>query len=139
VCPNPLQVDGRGNDLDIIEGELGALSDDLTVQGDEGAAVVVKAVAVAALLVGIKVETAGLCRGKVGSNEASEIDASPSREAESAYLKRRFLDQVDASLKLAEFVVRTARVGEDLDTVKRHLDVRPARKSVGSVRFGGNV
>jgi hypothetical protein len=64
VRPDALKVDGRGNDFDVVEGELGTLSDDLTVEGDERTAVVVKAVAVAALLIGVKVETAGLCREK---------------------------------------------------------------------------
>lgn len=53
MCSDALQVDRGRDDFDVVEGELGALGDDLAVEGDEGAAVVVQAVAVTALLVGV--------------------------------------------------------------------------------------
>lgn len=58
-----VQVDGGGDDFNVAEGELGALSDDDSVDGDEGGAVVVESVAVAALLVRVEVDPADL-RGK---------------------------------------------------------------------------
>jgi len=60
VRPDALQVDRGGDNFNVVQGELGALGDDLAVEGDERAAVVVESVAIAALLVGVEVETAGL-------------------------------------------------------------------------------
>lgn len=53
-------MDSGGDDLDVVERELRALGDDAAVEGDEGAAIVVEAVAVAALLVSVQVQAAGL-------------------------------------------------------------------------------
>lgn len=53
-------MDSGGDDLDVVERKLRALGDDAAVEGDEGAAVVVEAVAVAALLVRVQVQAAGL-------------------------------------------------------------------------------
>ena len=84
VGADPLQVDGGADDFDVVERELGTLRDHLTVQGDEGAAVVVQPVAVATLLVRVEVQ--------------------PAR------LERRFLFLVVARALLAQLVVLTVRV-----------------------------
>ena len=60
VRAHVLHVDRRAHDLHVVERELRALGDDLAVHGDERAAVVVEAVAVAALLVRVEVDAAGL-------------------------------------------------------------------------------
>ena len=43
------------------------------------------------------------------------------------YLERGLLDELDAAVALAEFVVAAARVGEYLDTVEAHKDVGACR------------
>jgi hypothetical protein len=68
VSTHFLDVDSGGNDLDVVERELRALSDDLAIEADEGAAVIVETVAVASLLVGVEVDTTGL------DGEGSEMD-----------------------------------------------------------------
>jgi hypothetical protein len=60
VCAYILDVDCRGDDLDVREGELRALSDDTPVKRDHRAAVVVQPVAVAAALVRVEVHPAEL-------------------------------------------------------------------------------
>lgn len=55
-----LDVHSGGDDLDVVERELRALSDDLAVEADERAAVVVETVAVASLLVRVEVDTTSL-------------------------------------------------------------------------------
>ena len=60
MCTYVLDVDRRGHDLDVVQAELRALRDDLAVQRDHRAAVVVQAIAVAALLVRVQVDAAEL-------------------------------------------------------------------------------
>ena len=60
VCAHVLDVYRCGDDLDVSEGELGALCDDAPVQRDHRAAIVVQSVAVAAALVSVEVHTAEL-------------------------------------------------------------------------------
>ena len=43
------------------------------------------------------------------------------------YLERGLLDELDAAVELAEFVVAAAGVGEDLDTIEAHKDVGACR------------
>lgn len=58
-----LYVDRRSDDLNVLERELRALCDDVPICRDQRAAVVVKPVAVAALLVRVKVDAADLREG----------------------------------------------------------------------------
>lgn len=53
-----LNVDRGNDDFYVVEGKLGALSNDVAVQSDEGAAVVVESITVAALLVRVEVDPA---------------------------------------------------------------------------------
>ena len=53
---------GRTHTSQSLHAKLGALRDELPVDGDAGAAVVVEAVAVAALLICVEVHAAGLGR-----------------------------------------------------------------------------
>jgi len=55
-----LKIDGGGYDFDVVEGELGALSDDFSVEGDEGTSIVVESISVTSLLICVEVETARL-------------------------------------------------------------------------------
>jgi hypothetical protein len=91
-------VDRGGDDLDLVERELGAARENLAVQHDHARPVVVEALAVAPLLVGVEVQAAAL--------------------------HRRLLDELDAAVELAQLVVAPRGVGDDLDTVQRHPDVR---------------
>lgn len=50
-----LEIDCRSNHLNVTQRELGTLRDYATVHGNEGATVVVKAVAITALLVSVQV------------------------------------------------------------------------------------
>lgn len=55
-----LDIDGRGDHLDVLQRKLRALRDDAPVDDDHRASVVVQAVAVAALLVRVQVDAASL-------------------------------------------------------------------------------
>lgn len=115
-----LDVNGGNDDFYVVEGELGALGDDVAVQSDEGAAVVVESVAVAALLVGVEVDTTGLyAKGSARIYHGGQ---------EGTHLERSFLDEVDPTRELSELVVRSTRVGKDLDAVQAHVDVWRARR-----------
>ena len=73
------EVDGRRDDIDVLEAELVALRDDLAVERDQGAAVVVHAIAIAAALIRVEVHT--------------------------AELEGRLPDQFDAAMQFSELVV----------------------------------
>ena len=60
VSTDVLEVECGGDDLDVVQTELGALRDNLAITGNHGAAVVVKAVAVASLLIRVQVDTTEL-------------------------------------------------------------------------------
>lgn len=60
VGTNVFKVNGGCHDLDVVEGELGALCNNFPVHSNHGAAVVVQAVAVAALLVRVQVDSSEL-------------------------------------------------------------------------------
>ena len=51
-----LDVDRRSDNLDVLKGELRALRNDTAVDDDHSAAVIVKSVAVATLLIGVQVD-----------------------------------------------------------------------------------
>ena len=63
----PMSADGfevqcGRDDLDVGQGELRALSDDLAVEGDQGGSIIVQPVSVASLLIGVEVDTSELSR-----------------------------------------------------------------------------
>ena len=78
--PLPVDIEHRGDDLDVLEPKLRALGDDSALAGHARAAVEVKPAPIASLLVGVDV-------GRV---------VAP----------RRALDKVQAQVKLAQRVVR---------------------------------
>ena len=55
-----LYVYGSRDDLNIVQTELGALGDDLSVESNHGATIVVEAVSIATLLIRIQIHTAEL-------------------------------------------------------------------------------
>jgi len=60
VRSNALEIDSGRDDFDVVERELRALSDNFSVEGDEGASIVVESISVTSLLIRVEVETARL-------------------------------------------------------------------------------
>jgi hypothetical protein len=123
-----LDVNGRDNNFDVVERKLGTLSDDFAVERDEGASVVVESITVAALLICVEVDAAGL--ELAGILLRPEGKGSGRRGA--ADLERGFLDEVNTGRELAKLVVAAARVSEDFNTVESHVDVGPVNESLVS-------
>lgn len=93
-----IEIQRTSNDLHVIQGELTSLSDDAAIEGDQGAAIIVESIAIAALLIGI------------------EVDATQ--------LERSFLDELYSSIELSQLVMRGRRVDEDFHAVQAHCQVR---------------
>ena len=122
VRTHVLDIDRRGDDLNIREGELRALCDDTPVERDHRAAIIVQPVAVAALLVRVEVHAAQLQTHTPTAHwtiilEERKVDGK-------RYLESSLFDELDAHVELPEFVVAPTRIGEDLDAVEAHEDVR---------------
>ena len=64
MSSNGIEIDGSGDDFDVVEGELGSLSEDDSVQDDHGGTVVVESISVAALLVRVEVDSTDLGKRK---------------------------------------------------------------------------
>lgn len=74
-------INGGRHDFDIVQGELGALCDNLAVQCDKCTSIIIETVSVAALLVSIEIYAAKLLR--------------------------RLPDQVDPSVELSQLMMTT--------------------------------
>lgn len=118
----------------IVQGKLGALSDNFTIDDNHGTAIVVESVAVTALLVGIEINASAL------NITSSVLVLSINRK--NYYQFGGLGDEVQPCVKLAELVMAARRVGDDLDTFSRgrsdksiQLDVKiPTCQSVGNMR-----
>jgi hypothetical protein len=60
MSPDILDVYRGGHDFNVVQGELGTLSNDVPVDGDHGTSVVVEPVSVAPLLISIQINTTEL-------------------------------------------------------------------------------
>ena len=60
VRPHGLEIERGGRNFHLVERELAALGDDTPVERDERRAVVVQSLAIAALLVGVEVDSSQL-------------------------------------------------------------------------------
>ena len=74
VSSNVLDIYRRSHHLDIVQGELGALGDDVTVDRNHGTPVVVESISVTPLLVRIQVNTPELRRFEHQAMEWTEGD-----------------------------------------------------------------
>ena len=62
MSSNILDIYRRSDDFDVVQGELGTLSNYVPVDRYHGAPVVVEPVSIASLLIGIEINTPELCK-----------------------------------------------------------------------------
>lgn len=60
VSPDGLEVQSGRDDLDVRQGELRSLGDDLSVESNQRRPIVIEPITVASLLIGVKVDTSEL-------------------------------------------------------------------------------
>jgi hypothetical protein len=70
VSTDCFEIQGSRDHLDVGQGELRTLCDDLSVESDEGGSIVVQPVSIATLLVGIEVDTSELLSRRMISSES---------------------------------------------------------------------
>lgn len=110
--PNILYVDSSRDDFNVIEGELGALSNDTSIDRNQGTAIIIESISVASLLVCIQVDSSQL----VSTLKLWDIR----RRDEGRHLQSRFFEKFDTGIELAQLVMTTTRIREYFHPVQAH-------------------
>lgn len=106
-------VHSSSDHLDIVQGKLGALSDNFTVDDDHSTAIIVKSVAVASLLVGIEINASAL-NITLSAFMLSIIKGHN-------YQFGGLSDEIQPRVELSELVMAAGRIGDDLNTFSRKV------------------
>lgn len=108
-----LDINGRTDNFDIVQGELRSLGNDPSVDGNECTSVIVKSISVTTLLIGVEVDPSKLA-GR--SNTIALLKAM-------ACLESCLLNEFNTGVKLSKLVVTATRIGEDLHSIQPHQNV----------------
>jgi hypothetical protein len=132
VRPDGLEVQRGRDNLDIRQGELRSLGDNLSVESNQRRPIVIEPVAIASLLIGVKVDT----------SELWDASAAHVWYGGVVYWETHFegslLDQLDSSVKLSQLVMTGTGVGKDLDSIETHQRMGPScRNSSADISYIG--
>lgn len=127
ACSNFLEIHRRVHYLHILKTELGSLAYERAIDRYERTAVVVQAISVTALLICVEIHTTQLRSEGEHAMRVSAMSLTSDISLGSfthAHLERRFPDQLDPRIQLAQLVVACRSVEEDLHSVQALCDMR---------------